>query len=360
MEVALACRHGAAYDQIRSFAQARGGLILHPYMAIEEIWTLAAQVQRDAGVPTVVLGPPPPVLWVANDKGLLDALIRDVLGVRWVVDTDRGTEIDAVTDALIRMSSRYPWVGLKRTRCASATGNRVFSSSEIEGQDRNDVREQVAAFLHRTEWEEGEEVLIVEWIKSDTSPSTQLWIPPRGSGEPTLDGIYEQVLKGPEKVFVGSRPSRLAEPVHTQMGEASLAIATALQEMGYRGRCSFDFIVEHPGTDDAQARFTECNGRWGGTSTPMHLVDRCVKGARPAYLAQDIVHPNLVDAPFETLLDQLGDHVFDVERQEGTFLLYNPGCLVGSGKIDVVAIGEDHDRATEAMEVLLPQLWGLG
>ena len=37
-----------------------------------------------------------------------------------------------------------------------------------------------------------------------------------------LDGIYEQILEGPEQVFVGSRPSGLPEPVNGVVAEASL------------------------------------------------------------------------------------------------------------------------------------------
>jgi hypothetical protein len=359
MEVAQACQNGEAYQKIAAFTRENKGLTIHPYMAIEDIWELAAQLAHDTETSVRVLGPPPPVLWIANDKSTLDALIRLLLGPRWVVETARGQDSTRVTQALIDMADRHPLVGLKRTRCASATGNKVFSSAHIHDTEFSALEDQVRQFLHRTEWTEGEDVLIVEWVDSDVSPSTQLWIPPMGGGDPHVDGIYEQILDGPEKIFVGSQPSGLSETLHRDMTMASLTIAYSLQQMGYCGRCSFDFIVEDPKGNNPSARFTECNGRWGGTSTPMHLVDRCIDGKRPAYLAQDVMQEDLVDADFAALLSMLGEHAYRADRQEGTFLLYNPGCLSGSGKIDVVAIGSTQEEARRAMNDLLPELWGL-
>ena len=201
-------------------------------------------------------------------------------------------------------------------------------------------------------------MLVVHWADTDLSPSTQLWIPPLDDGPPIVDGVYEQILEGPEKMFVGSQPSRLPEPVDRAMAEASLRVAAGLQAMGYVGRCSFDFIVEGDPHDQFHARFTECNGRWGGTSTPMHLVDRLFPDGRPHYVAQDWVHPGMVGCTLLELLKLLEPALYDVRTGRGRFALYTVGPLVDKGKFDIVSIGEPAE-ALDGIHEVLPRLLGL-
>ena len=165
-----------------------------------------------------------------------------------------------------------------------------------------------------------------------------------------MEGIYEQILEGPEKIFVGSRP--LTHPIAAELKRASKRVAASLQKLGYVGRCSFDFIV--PG--DGRARFTECNGRWGGTSIPMSLVDRLVPGPRPPYRAQDYVSKRLVGVSFEEVLRRLTGELYHPARGEGRFVLYNVGPLHDSGKLDVIALAESQPEAEAALESQWPGL----
>jgi hypothetical protein len=217
----------------------------------------------------------------------------------------------------------------------------------------------VKEFLRRTEWPDGEEVLAVAWLDTDLSPSTQLWIPPLGLGEPCLDGIYEQILKGEEKIFVGSRPSTMPDAVNQELRAAALMVAAALQELGYVGRCSFDHLVTGDPNGGFQAVFTECNGRWGGTSTPMSLLDRLLHGPRPAYRAQDVVFPELIGASVPELLELVGDLTFRTESGQGRFIFYNLGPLHGHGKFDVISIGADQNDAERGVLEILPERLGL-
>lgn len=363
MRVAAACRRGAAFDRLVELGKQCGGLVVHPYMAIEDVWALAADL-IEAGVSATVLGPPPPVLWTANDKSTLAHLVDRIADGAWNVETRRGDSAEAMADALRELAERHHRVGLKRTRCASAMGNIVFEGPMVRQAAPSAVLAEVERFLGKTEWEPGEEVLVVEWADNDHSPSTQLWIPPRTVGQPVLQGVYQQLLDGPERVFVGSRPSTLPEPVNAALADASMQMAACFQELGYVGRCSFDFIVTGDAEGDFGVRMTECNGRWGGTSTPMHLVDRLTAQAdphapRPHYIAQDYVHPDLVGRPFGDILDAVGDALYEPRTGQGRFVFYNAGPLAKKGKIDVISLGATPDEAMEGVEVVLPRLLGL-
>jgi hypothetical protein len=355
--VARACTAGDAHTRLVEIARAAGGMTIHPYMGIEDVWELAAMLSVDSRTSVRVIAPPPPVTWIANDKALFDELVARVLGREALVETRISRDAVGIKSDLRMLAERHDRVGLKRTRCASAMGNAVFASGDVHSE--RDAEQAVDEFLRRTEWPEGEDVLSVAWLDTDLSPSTQLWIPPLGLGEPLLDGIYEQILKGEEKVFVGSRPSTWPDAVNQELGTSALMVAAALQELGYVGRCSFDHLVTGDPNDDFEVVFTECNGRWGGTSTPMSLLDRLLHGPRPPYRAQDVVFPELIGARLPDLLELLGDMAFDAGTGQGRFILYNLGPLDGHGKFDVISIGTDQDDAERGMLEILPARLGL-
>lgn len=359
MAVAQACGAGAVWQRLVERTREAGGLVIHPFMGTEAVWKLGRQLAAETGVEISVVAPPPPATWIANDKALFGEVVELVLGNGWLVETHRAADIVSLAGYLLHLAERHRRVALKRLRCASAMGNAVFEAPELQKAGAAGVETLVRDFLERTEWDGDEEVLAVAWEETDISPSTQMWIPPAGAGLPRLDGIYEQILKGDHKVFIGSRPSGLPAAVNEQMATASHEVAAGLQALGYLGRCSFDFVVVGDPETDFQIRFTECNGRWGGTSSPMALLDRLVGPQRPAYRSQYVVHPRLVGASFVDLLDRVGEEVFDAGTGRGRFVFYNTGPLADFGKMDVIAIGRSREEADAAFEEDLPRLLGL-
>jgi len=355
--VARACTAGRTHDRLVEIARDAHGMMIHPYMGIEDVWELAAMLSVDSRAPVHVLAPPPPVTWIANDKASFGELVALVLGRDALVETRISRHVNGIRSDLQALARRHERVGLKRTRCASAMGNAVFASSDVQSEREAEIA--VREFLRRTEWPEGEEVLSVAWLQTELSPSTQLWIPPIGRGEPELDGIYEQILKGEEKVFVGSRPSSLPDAVNQTLGRSALMVGAALQELGYVGRCSFDHLVTGDLHGEFQVVMTECNGRWGGTSAPMSLLDRLLRGPRPPYRAQDVVYPELAGAELPDLLELAGDSMFETGSGEGRFIFYNIGPLGEHGKFDVISIGADQEEAERGMLEILPERLGL-
>ncbi len=360
MEVARACGRGAAFARLVAVARAAGGLVVDPFMGIEPVWGLAAELAGGAGVEVRVLGPPPPVTWVANDKSLLVEIVARLLGRDWLVETRESADPGTLARHVAELGARHDRVALKRLRCVSGMGNRIFEAAALREAGPEALAREVREFLAETDWDGVEGVLAVEWVEAEVSPSTQLWIPPPGSGPPRLDGIYEQVLEGEHGYFVGSRPSTLPDAVDRRIGGAALAVAAVLQALGYVGRCSFDHLLVGEPDEGPEIKFVDCNGRWGGTSLPMLLVERTVGAPRPPYLCRDFVHPGLVGARFPELLAAVGDELFDPKTRKGRYLLYNVGPLEEFGKLDVVALGETQEEADAALAEDLPRLLGLG
>lgn len=362
LEDPLACAAGCfeeeIFEQLARWAEAAGGVAVEPFMAIRPVWQLADRLE-ERGADVVVRGPPLPSLWIANDKRNLSEICDRLFADRRTVESRTAEEPGEMADRLLELAEQYPRVGLKRPRSASAMGNKVFESDELLDVGRDEVRRRVRRFLESTNWPEGREVLLVRWVDATVSPSTQCWVPPEGEGPPYLDGIYEQMLIGGEGVFAGSRPSALPERVHERLAETSLALLTVYQKLGYVGRCSFDFVVTGAPEADCGIRVVDCNGRWGGTSLPMQLVDRVVPGDRPPYQAQDFVDPALEGAGFEEVCEACREHLFDAASGEGRFIFYNPGPLREHGKFDVISMGRTQEEAAEGIEKLLPELLGV-
>ena len=359
LAIARGCSTGGAFDRLAAAARGAGGLTVHPYMSTEDVWALAERLGAAAGAPVSVLGPPPPVTWIANDKALFAELVERVLGPGRMPESHAAASPDECAALLHALAARHTGVGLKRTRCASGTGNLVFEAAALRSAKPDATLAGVRAFLDRTDWRPPEPILVVAWEQAAASPSTQWWLPAPADGRPRLDGIYEQILAGEERVFVGSRPSTLPGPVNRALEDASREVAAALQALGYVGRCSFDHLVLGDPQGDFTVRFTECNGRWGGTSTPMHLVDRVVSGPRPPYRAQDFVHDGLLSVSFGEVLERVGGEAFDTSTQTGRFIFYNVGPLRDCGKLDVIALGATQADAERAMTDDLPRLLGL-
>ena len=117
IEVARACSSGSAYERIAAWARDAGEVLLHPYMSIDPVWELAARLARDAQASVRVIGPPPPVTWIANDKKRFTELVASVLGREWIGPTLFAGSAEAIARNLSRLASDHQRVGLKRSCC---------------------------------------------------------------------------------------------------------------------------------------------------------------------------------------------------------------------------------------------------
>lgn len=347
-EVSRGCQESACFDTLIGVAQEHGGLNIHPYMGIEAVWCLADALHQASGVRIGVIAPPPPATWFANDKLSLTTYVSAMLGDEAIVPTLVGRDAQTLAQHLVTLSRDNNQVALKMLRCASAMGNQMFEATDVIAAAPGAFLARVERFLADKEWVTGSPVLAVAWEPARASPSAQTWIPSQGA--PVVDGVFEQLLEGENKVFLGSIPSRLGADVDARIRRASLMLTRGYQALGYMGRCSFDTIYNE------RLRFIECNGRWGGTSTPMHLMDRIFPAGRPAYRAQDVVFQSLIGVGFNELIRRLGDELYDSRTKKGRFILYNVGSVSQYGKFDVIAIGDSIDEASDALARRLPEL----
>lgn len=137
----------------------------------------------------------------------------------------------------------------------------------------------------------------------------------------------------------------------------SWLICRVFQQLGYVGRCSFDALVVGRDLASARVKFVECNGRWGGTSTPMNLMTRVFGDFRTIpYKAQDYVDERLCGLGFPQLIDLFGNSLYDRRTGRGRVLLYNVGGVGEHGKFDMVVTGRSYADIGRFIEERVPAL----
>jgi hypothetical protein len=90
--------------------------------------------------------------------------------------------------------------------------------------------------------------------------------------------------------FVGSVPAELQKRWQFRLAEDAMRLASALRLLGHFGRCSLDALLVGQTLDSAALLWIECNGRWGGVSIPITIVNRLTGGgAKAKFLVRDTV-----------------------------------------------------------------------
>ena len=137
----------------------------------------------------------------------------------------------------------------------------------------------------------------------------------------------------------GRRPSHVAS--RQRIAQEAAHIACLFQELGHFGRCSLDAVL----LDSGALHWIECNGRWGGVSIPMTLINRLLGGwQNRAFM---IVHRTGLRIPprsFAEVVSQLRDRLFRYGGPaQGTVLLTADGIEAGTGFHFLVLTGIGRD-----------------
>jgi hypothetical protein len=339
----------ACLDTLADLVRDTGGHV-HPYISSEDVWLLARELSGRSGSNVSVVGPPPALTALVNNKRRFLEFARVVAGPDATIPFAAADNANAVAALLRQLSHRAGRLVVRLPGSAAGLGTRVVDTASFPAEQ--DHLPEVDAMLAGLGWDGRTEVLVSEWTESLTSVSTQVWIPPARLGLPTCEGVYEQRLDPHTGMqFWGAQPVRLANQVDAELRRLSLLVCTALQRAGYVGRCSFDFLLVGKQLASATPIFVECNGRWGGVSLVMSFVDRVSPArSRAAHSFGPVVQDSLRGADFEDVLETLQDELYEARnRAEPGVLLYNVGALA-VGRIDICAVDTDQDSAVDRWE----------
>ncbi len=355
--LALACwADREARDSLKSLIRRSDLRYLHPHMGSFAVWALASLLSDATGCKLRVIAPPPALTRAVNDKLWFASVVRRLFGDRWVPRTEEAYSFSTISLLVRDLASEAERIVIKLPDSAGGGGNLVLDPRPLRRLSLGALRSRLKELLLPLDWEGRRHLLVGCWeSEALASPSAQLWIPPAGSGPPIVEGVFEQILEGPQGFFIGNQPAKLGERVTRRIVDAAALLATLFQELGYVGRCSFDLLLVGSELDHCRVEFIECNGRWGGTSLPMTLMNRLFGDwATREYCC--IQHRLPVDAgsSVSTIVEQLGDAVYDARTGSGRLILFNAAGLA-SREIGVIGVDSNCALTLDRLERQLRQ-----
>ncbi|MGA8346842.1 MAG: hypothetical protein WB773_03390 [Isosphaeraceae bacterium] len=331
-------------------------LALHPHMGTFAVWELAALLQRASRRPVRVIAPPPGVTrWVNNKIAFADTVTR-LFGPQMRPRMVAVANFATLSQRVAELAEDARVLVIKLPDSAGGRGNVVIDATLLRGKSLLSICKMLKHLIRPLCWDRRNPLLVGCW-ETDVigTPSVQLWIPPRLQGPPMVEGIFAQVLVNCEGTFQGSCKADLPGPLGQEVVTRSWLLAELFQRLGYVGRCSFDLILVGDDLGSCRLEFIECNGRWGGTSGPMTLMNRLFGDwtAQPYASSQDHLE-GLNRLRFLDLLDGLQSDLYDRRTGRGWIILYNPVQIASSSGISFLALGSSWSESLRRARVDLP------
>ena len=327
-----------------------GGLLyIHPHMGTFCVWELGAMLQQASRRPVKVVAPPPGVTKWVNDKIAFTETVARLFGKGFVPRTEQASNYAILAERVKKLAENSRVIGLKLPDSAGGGGNVVIEAEQFRRRPLFEIREILKELLQHISWQGEDRLLVGSWESEVVSaPSAQLWIPPLQTGLPIIEGVFEQSIEGEAGIFVGSRPASIPDERKREIVDRCWLLARLYQRLGYIGRCSFDLLLVGESLECSRLEFIECNGRWGGTSVPMTLMNRMFGDwtSRP-YGTRECHAEGLSRVTFAGLLESVREDLFDVRTGRGRVILYNPGRMPARSGIDVITVGETWEEAQQ-------------
>jgi hypothetical protein len=321
------------------------------------IWALARKLGADTGQTMQVAGALPTLSRLANNKLWFAKVVSELFGPEAIPDEVPVYGAAALTGAVRSLARHNNKIVIKVPDSAGSAGNFVVSCSEIRDLDVHATHQFLAELLAPIEVELRFPLMVQVWQnKVLMSPSVQIWIPEAQDGSPIIEGFFEQVLSGPNGRFSGAAPVVLPPELDKKMACQGMMLAQLFQSLGYFGRCSFDSVISGDDLDSAKLLWIECNGRWGGVSVPMTLMNNLFRNSQvPEFV---IYYAPRATGPRQKFVEGSGkmkDLLWSPGRASGVIFLTPSGFEIGE-KMHFISLASTIAQAQQQVELTLRRL----
>lgn len=350
--LALSCiRSRDARRKLSHAIRADGLRYIHPHHASLDVWTLAAWLHEFTRMPIQVIGPPVEVCRYANDKIEFAELVQRLLGRPYVPQTVGAYSMAKLSEAVRGLARTHPCLGVKIPNGIGGRGNVFIDAKGLRERSLNEIYDYLVHRFQVAGIPITGRFLVDVW-ETDVlqSGSAQTWIPPLDQGPPVIEGLFEQFIDGERGRFEGSRRLEASPKKVQELVDQSYLLTCVFQQLGYVGRCSFDFLLVDESNEAARVEYIECNGRWGGTSAPMTLLNRLLGDsweAQRSFETRRVRDSRFADMSFAQLSRQFGDELYDARTRTGHTVLFNPARAPMHSEIEIVrwkSSGNDHPK----------------
>ena len=347
-KIARACAETPeVLGQILALARRHRALNIVPYIGSGSVWRLAGLIAAQAAAEVRVAAPPPRLTRRVNDKLWFAARVVEVLGRDALPPSYHAFGPAALAARVAALARRCERVVIKVPDSAGSVGNLALDAVSVRDMPLMKLRLRLLGLLRHLGWRTTFPLMVGVWdCPAFASPSVQVWIPDRADGPPIVEGLFDQVIEGPEGAFVGAAPCSLPEPWLGHLATDAFRLAYLFQALGYFGRCSFDAVLAGADHSSATLHWIECNGRWGGTSIPMTLANRLVGdwASRHVRIVQRV---GLRSAPraLTSVLERLSLRLWRRDGSDTGIVVLTPGGLEEGRGAHFLVLGADADDA---------------
>ncbi|MDH3236786.1 MAG: hypothetical protein OEQ29_24980 [Alphaproteobacteria bacterium] len=360
MPLAERCaRDPAIMDRIAAVAAQHGHLNLIPYLGTGSVWKLAAAIAERGRIQVHVAAPPPRLTARVNDKVWFADCVTRVLGNTALPRTFSAYGPAALAVKVRTLARSSPKIGIKIPSSSGSMGNLVVDSRDLIDLSGRALTSRLSDMLRSLGWQRTYPLLVEVWDCPVTaSPSAQLWIPPPDEGDPVVEGIFDQALRGVTAEFIGAAPTALSQEWRQRIADEAARIGLLLQELGYYGRCSLDSVLAGDSPDKAQLHWLECNGRWGGVSISLTLANRLVGDwdRRPFV----VVHLSVDGGrgrPFGEVLQDLKDDLFRPGQKDTGVVLLTPSGFEDGRGLHFMVFAETVEASQRCAKRMIERLY---
>jgi len=339
----------SALLQIAQAALRAGGLCVVPFMGTGHAWKTAYMIAKLSGVAVSVAAPPPNLTKAANDKLWFAAQVADIFGRRSLTKYFPAYGPSALASRVRQLARGSPRVAIKVPNSAGSLGNFVLNSRHLCGLNLSQLRRRLIGILASQGARSTFPLKVEVWEDAVlSSPSVQMWIPLEVEGPPVVEGLLEQNVEGEAAEFVGAARATLPTEWQERLAYEASCLAIFLQHLGYFGRCSFDAIITGKSFGEAVLHWVECNGRWGGVSIPMTLLNRIDRAAQDREIVivqrNDMNYPPI---PFAETLQRLDHLLLKPGRAEEGIVVLTPNVYELGQGAHFMAVGSSLARAKD-------------
>jgi hypothetical protein len=329
---------------------------IHPYMGNFHVWALGQLLSKAAKRPLEVLAPPPGLVRRVNDKTWFTSMVTHLLGEAYVPKSYQVYNYATLARVVSLFIEDTPHIVVKLPDSAGGKGNLLLDTAKFRGQSAGTIRARLREELRPLHWKRHSRLRVSCWEEAVIcSPSAQLWIPPLDGGEPLIEGLYKQDIMSSRGDFMGSTPAWFSAGPEEEMTRCCALLGSFFQQLGYVGRCSFDMLLLGDGVENSRLKFIECNGRWGGTSSPMSLMNRWFGDwAQKSYTTRKYHICGIGRLAFSDLLEAFRDDLFHAGTRTG-WLAFLDASGLRSSDLNVLALGEDTVQAQSRINQEVPR-----
>lgn len=338
-------------------ARSAGAMEVHPHLGNFSTWATSLLLHQRSRRPVQVVAAPPGLARFVNHKLHFADAVRRLFEEELLPRTYPAPNLAILTRRVQDLARDARLLAIKVPDAVGGAGNLVLRARRFAGRRTGEIRAELKELVSDFGWH-GEYSLVVSKWETEVlvAPSAQLWVPPESQGEPVVEGIYRQRIVGDQGFFGGGRPAFLPSDLEQEIVDRSWQLALLFQRLGYVGRCSFDLLLTGSDLPSARIEFVECNGRWGGTSLPMTLMNRLFGDwAQQPHAFREYRFPGLERLGFGELCRRMEPELWDRRKRSGSFILFNPGRLPVVSGIDAIALGQTWEEAEAGAADILPQ-----